>query len=1183
MREQRDRRGFERKAVVQDNLEGVTQPPATVPQSQGFQARAPQPRQEAFSDQVNKQVQGFLSDNLANAVTLKQDRDFVDGQVAHQQGKSFEELQIDGNKFALEGYRVVEAQALSSGLLAAQEKMINDGDFELGPDEFRAQFVDRITNIVESAPDGRTGELVRQQLLGQVEPIVAAHTKARAKFQEQSSFNALEQGIDVISRDSTAEDSLVAFATGQAGSSGLSDARRNTALISGVVRAFDNDNPNAFAVLSRHGLLDNLNSANANKLRGAQKRFEQRRRTEFDEKFFSAQTQLNNRIASGELEPTAAIEAVSALYAENSIEITAREAQSVYTQAREGNRVRTLTKEAVTHDAALRGDVDALSNIVHQGHSTGNTDISQYLQEGLSQEHLTGLTPTFKAGFSKLLEGAPPHIKKGLKIYSGYRSVSKQRRLFNARYAREKRENPNLSHEQLYKRTRKWVAPPGNSKHNHRKAADLQYNGTRLDRAPKEVRDWVHNNARAAGLNFRLSHEPWHIEQANLGSAQERAKSKLSTKLHLNSLRDNGVLDKVNTKVGNKFTTPQSVIQSIEDNGLAATVQFLQTGKGAASSSFSSTSTTDEFLSPKERLERARGALTQTREALAIEDYEAFAHSSAALGDSLSSGEISYDQWLQNNRALRAQFNQATTVASVDNEISVGKDVATELEAQRNNENALQAGRQLRTSQARLDAITDAFGQGRVIDFGNGEVRQVTSRDLENATRLATEERATIQQQFGIDRVASQELAAESKVIDQVKAALQQRQQTDEDNLTIQEAVRSGTLDQLPRNLQQRAIKQNQQQVQAQLANRAVENGADPATVDAAFQSQQLEFFGKSGLVDEDTKRVVNGFLQQEWIVDGKPNPAVVESITDIRTITDINPALLQKYIPDETTRVRVQTAINRAAGGPLDSAVFTTRNNETRPSQLQDRSEELKSARVEEALRVWSLNAANDTQVQVWGDIFQPKSDIGGSHFSGEAGVIGALLSDRADLNQLNDRSGAEFARLLDPEGDAQSLLRNSVIDEARNLVQGHEGVLSVDEAIIQAQQNIQTRGGFVGGDFVLFPKGESLVDSLFGSKAKDVDVVDASNRAILDYLRTPELRKAYPFLQQNRGISDFLLGTSASIKPFRSSVVPTSEGPALQLSVIDKFGGYSNTVVLSKKDLRKAGNGLISKIQQN
>jgi len=49
------------------------------------------------------------------------------------------------------------------------------------------------------------------------------------------------------------------------------------------------------------------------------------------------------------------------------------------------------------------------------------------------------------------------------------------------------------------------VAPPGKSRHNHGIAADLAF-------ATDADRQWAHENAAQFGLNFRMGHEPWHIE-----------------------------------------------------------------------------------------------------------------------------------------------------------------------------------------------------------------------------------------------------------------------------------------------------------------------------------------------------------------------------------------------------------------------------------------------------------------------------------------------------------------------------------------------------------------------------------------------------------------------------------------------------------------------------------------------
>ena len=121
---------------------------------------------------------------------------------------------------------------------------------------------------------------------------------------------------------------------------------------------------------------------------------------------------------------------------------------------------------------------------------------------GKGREHVDGLDESFATNLAAMIDDAPPEIKAGLGVYSGYRSVERQRELFAGAVAKYGSEAA----------ARKWVAPPGNSFHNHGQAVDLAYNGKSLQHAPKEVADWVHQNASKYGLYFPMAHEPWHVE-----------------------------------------------------------------------------------------------------------------------------------------------------------------------------------------------------------------------------------------------------------------------------------------------------------------------------------------------------------------------------------------------------------------------------------------------------------------------------------------------------------------------------------------------------------------------------------------------------------------------------------------------------------------------------------------------
>lgn len=113
-----------------------------------------------------------------------------------------------------------------------------------------------------------------------------------------------------------------------------------------------------------------------------------------------------------------------------------------------------------------------------------------------------GLQDSFAENLAAMIQDAPPEIRKGLSVGSGYRSPERQQQLWNAA----------LKKYGSVEAARKWVAPPGRSQHNEGEAVDLTFNGQFLGKAPKEVQDWVHQNARKYGMYFPMGNEPWHIE-----------------------------------------------------------------------------------------------------------------------------------------------------------------------------------------------------------------------------------------------------------------------------------------------------------------------------------------------------------------------------------------------------------------------------------------------------------------------------------------------------------------------------------------------------------------------------------------------------------------------------------------------------------------------------------------------
>lgn len=357
--------GLPRREPVRSSLSGAVQVTPVLRNGSGVGGPASQMRLNTGSDldaQIIDQLGSFTAGKMAEAVKVKQQRALVDGQMAYHQGRTLDQVQMDGDKWALEGYRMMDAQTLASGLFAAQKQEIADGLYELDPDAYRARMMDRLDGVLSGTKDKRTAELAREQFATQLGPLAEMHTVANLAYKERKNFESVEQGIDVISRDKTAITQLVSMAKGGPGSltAGMSDDRRREAVVAGVIRAFENDNPLAYAALAREGLLkDNLTTEQINRVQNSRKAYENKVRGQYNEALFNGQRELMTQIENGQADPAEAVDKLQLLYAEHHIEMNRQEAGAIYVAAEDGVRTAKITRGAIIDEAVLRGDTDA--------------------------------------------------------------------------------------------------------------------------------------------------------------------------------------------------------------------------------------------------------------------------------------------------------------------------------------------------------------------------------------------------------------------------------------------------------------------------------------------------------------------------------------------------------------------------------------------------------------------------------------------------------------------------------------------------------------------------------------------------------------------------------------------------------------------------------------------------------
>jgi len=357
--------GQPRRGETADSLRGANaiQPtPVPVPNLQAPNVAAPDV-QNSQAAKVARSISAFTGEQFQAATNIDQEMRYLDGQMAAAQGQSMDDLEIEGDKWAMSGYRAIEAQSLTATLLAAQQEMLRQVDFEDDPEEYRAKIVARLATQLDGL-DPKTAQLVRKQMAAQMPALVAQHTSANMQYQEAESYRTLEYSMDIMSKDDTQIAAMLSNASGDGeGFSGLSRDRRESAVAQGVVRAFEAGNPLAYARLKSAGVLDEFSTGQQQLMRNAEDGYQTQMRQELNTVYVAEIAALETEIASGKYSGDVAMMKLSEIMASHGMEIRAAEGKAAYTAGKDANELNRSGTALLIREAGLRGDFEAIASL----------------------------------------------------------------------------------------------------------------------------------------------------------------------------------------------------------------------------------------------------------------------------------------------------------------------------------------------------------------------------------------------------------------------------------------------------------------------------------------------------------------------------------------------------------------------------------------------------------------------------------------------------------------------------------------------------------------------------------------------------------------------------------------------------------------------------------------------------
>lgn len=855
--------GMNRREVVQDRLSGAVQvQPVTMP-AVGVRRAAPvNTPASPFNMEIGKQLSRFAQDTLGKAVQVKQERSFLDGQMAYAQGRSMEDMQTDGDKWAIEGYRVVNAQEMASGLLMAQQQEIESGAYEQSPDQYRENLVNRMTGLIEGAPDRRTAELVRSQLLEQMPRLVQAHTERNYAWQEQQSFDSLARSMDTISRDPGAAEALISFANGGEGSAtaGLSDNRRMAAVTQGIIQAFENDNPMALAVLEGTGAVEQLSIEQRRQIRAADQAFQARRRQEYDADFLQAERNILRRAAgvgqAAPEDPVALSRELEDLYASRGIDMRASDASTVYNNYDTG---------MAGTESAIRSNAEAanLRREQGEGYSTEFT-----MQLGPARPYAPNQPVLDVIGWSVdqvLGEGSRVIVTSG-------------------------QEGDKPQH--------------GSNRHGTGNAADIQIVDpqgnviTANDPRMQEIARAAAANG-ALGIGFGSEYmggDHMHIDLVPPGAGQAHTWASGGEAMR-------GELSAIMS--GN---TPPS-IDRIEERADGSTTFH----PGGAMQPPRPYTGPGNYITQADRARMAQQQYEETAQRVGLVQYQQYAEGVQDLDAELASGGITFEQYQQQATGLRQQFNRDVTQNDVKHELALRQGILDRASQVQLEDRQYEGFRLLQESSAQLERISEWASEGSMSPQG-----------IQDALRQEVELRREIYRDYDLPFSPSSEAEWRRNADDSIKQMIRQREEVRVQDAQIAHLSGLGMLDSAPQETQARALDIQRRNIAREVQNMRTQGAPEEAQA-AYAQSAMEEFLVSSGVIDPQLQTAMQAGIASDWINNGELRPGAVQAMSQFQRLMALDPNYARQYLGgDLETLGKALLTLDVAQGTSLEYAMET-------------------------------------------------------------------------------------------------------------------------------------------------------------------------------------------------------------------------------------------------------------------
>lgn len=912
---------------------------------------APQTHNFGVEQDILDGLAEFGSKTIREAANARYTRVAAEGAMAHAQGKAVEDLPTDNNKWALEGYRVMEVNTTSAALVAAQQAEISASLYQLSPEEFRAQYGNRIEAALQGK-DERVQDILRDQFTKAMPQLIEQHTREHAGYLEKKNVEAVETSVDIISRDTAGTDQLIGIARGEGAASGLALDKQKDAVIGGVVRAFANGNPNAYYILKEQGMFDSLSAQQAATLDAAKSRYESDVRSTYDATRITAETDLIRKIENGEFTPEQAAEELAGFWEDYKVEITAEEASRAAGAADAANASNNQAVQYEIKTAKLQGDYGKIADLTAPyANNAGQTG------ELPAYEHNT--TIEYQMGPARPNRPAQPILDVVGKTAEDVFGAGAKVIVTSGQEGPDKPQHGSNRHKTGNAADIKIVRPDGSVV----KATD--------DDMAVFAKQAAANGATGIGFGAEyMGGQHIHVDLVKPGSGQANVWAS-GAKAHAREITGAMSSRSTGPKIGpvdqQKWKTSVEYAKGdlelaavVYADGQAAADKWVAEGRNpeAVSAKASSFSTAvmhqvngTRYQTAQSRAASAEATYKQVYERAQVQQAAILQAADISLDEQFKAGQITYEEYNAQRKANRDAYGVQVTAADVRHSAGVRQGMidaaareakAAADKAQREAEAAAKEAQQdakaaARAAQTQADnnrlemyRIETATAKTSLDD----EVAAITSQtkpegmsladfnakqqaELQAASDKYWKSIATSASTYSVPLDKQGQADRITRMASQMTAAIKKASENTQITASVAAYVGSGSLNTAPAAVQEKAWKDHLANTEANVQSLAAKGTVSPETIAEYKQTADEDFFTKSNYVPPEVRAQMSGPLNGELVgKDGVVSPYALASIQAYADLKKKSATTAKQFLSPEA-QVLAEAVLDASAGNP--------------------------------------------------------------------------------------------------------------------------------------------------------------------------------------------------------------------------------------------------------------------------